>query len=591
MEPINIKSELDELIARIEAGDRPVLSVERREAMKQRLMAKVRITPHVRVDVSVFSLIGAIRLLAEKVRMSLVQRVEVKENLMLKIEEMPQRRFFLSSYFSLMRKTVSAVLLLVLAFGMFSYMTATTNIVQAGTFTMLDSFSGTVSVKRGSATVKLKTGMPLMENDALVTGVDGLVVIRYFDNSVSRLDHNTELKINKLSKASDSPVDTHVEISLIAGKIWSRVLNLVESNASFVVKAKNVSTEAKKAAFVVDLNGGKVEVGVFNHAVSIKTDGKTKQVLTGEKMVVDKGSSDIKHLDKKEKSTDWVKDNLKNDQVYLSQVEQRLLDAKKKVLGSDNSLNVALLLTFDDVNKKKLELDIAERGFIKAQVKLSDKNITDAEKAEAQATMQVFGDKIKDFYGLIDEIARTDQVYAKELKAYVDAKVLLQKKDLAVAVPDTPGYQAKKILDDAQLVGANNDADKVKLKVDQAADKLAVAEDVKASGNLALATKVVDEYKQDMNGVVKMVDNLSTAQSDLKDQVSLKVADNNDLLKAIDVVPQRKVDEVQKVVEPVQVEAKEKTVDKVDPAKVVDGPYGVQLRDGKPLPPLLQDVQ
>lgn len=607
---MNTKSELEALIARLESGDKPMLSLENKEAMKQRLMAKVRITPHVRLcaDSSIFSLAGAVRFLAQKVQMTNVQKAEVKERVTEGIEKVSQKRFFLSNYFSLMRKMASASLLLALGFGLFSFMTATTNVVQAGTFTMLESFNGTVFVKRGNDTLRLKAGMPLMENDELITSADGTAVIRYFDNSVSRMDNDTQLQIKRLAKPAYNSVDTHVEISLISGKIWSRVLNLVESEASFVVKANDLSAEAKKAAFTVDFNDGKVEVGVFNHAVSIKSDGKTEQVLTGEKLVANKGFSDIQQLDKAEKDAVWVTTNMKNDQVYLSQVEQRLLDAKRKVVGSTSgTLDMALFMSFDDVNKKKLELDLAERNFMAAQVRLSDKNLTDVEKAEAQAIMQVFGDKIKDFYGLVDEIALTDKIYAQELKNYVDAKVLVQKKDLSVAIPDTPNYDAKKILDEAQLVGANNEEDKVKLRVDQAADKLAMVEDIKAFGNTELATKVVDDYKQDMTKVVEMVDDLPAGKSELKDEVSLKVADNIDLLKAIDLVPQQKVEEVQRIVAPVIANQIESKVDVViggtekievvvheviiDPAEVVDGPYGVQIQGEKPLPPLLQDIE
>ncbi len=588
MQPLNTKSGLEELIAQLEGKDKPVLSLENREAMKQKLMVKISLVPHQRPSYSIYSLATAVRVLAQKLKIDNVKKAEVKERVMEGIEN-GQRKFF----FGFVQRALSGALVVMIAFGVFSFVGMGNHVVMAGTFTMLDSFSGTVSVKRGGKIVRPKFGTVLMENDNLITGIDGSVVIRYFDNSVSRMANNTELVINKLVKPAGNSIDTYVEISVVNGKIWSRVLNLVESHSVFVVKSKDISTAAKKAAFNVDVDAGKVEVGVFNHAVSISSGNEVEQVITGEKLIVQRGAKNIQQIDAKEKDTNWVKANLSDDRAYLSQVEKRLLEAKRKIASASKVVEASEISSFSEVNKKKSGLDLAEKNFVAAQVKLSDAAISTGEKEAAQKAMQDFGQAVKDFYGLVDEVALTDKTYADELRAYVDAKVLIQKRDLPVALPDTPNYEAKKILDDAQLVGVNDEVEKMRLKVDQAADKLSVAEDVKASGNEELAKKVVDEYKQDMTGVAKMMVSLQAGnRADVKEEMALKVSDNMDLLKAIDVVSEQKVVEVQKVVAPlidtgVVVEVKVK--ESVETAEVVDRPFGVTMDGDKPLPPLLQN--
>jgi|GEM_PF-1142128 len=624
MDPIKIKSGLEELMTRLESGNKPMLSEERKAAMKHRLMNKIKLTAHQRVDHSVFSLVGAVRCLSDKVELSLAKKVEIKERIMDKIEQMPQRRFFFS--FSLLKKMVSAAMVLVLAFGMLSFLSVETYVVHAGVLTAIDSLQGDVSIQRNESFIPASAGMVLMENDKVVTGKDGAAVIRYFDNSVSRMSSNTELKINKLVNTDDRALNTYVEVDLLAGKIWSRVLNLVESDSTFVVKANNVSTEAKKAAFNVEVDNGKVEVGVFNHAVSINAAGKTEQVLSGEKLVVDKN---VPTIGVAEKDSGWVKENLKNDHEYLTQVEQRLIDAKRKAVGLDLTADVSynnslkedtlLFLTFDDVKKKEFDLDLAERSFVAAQVKLNDPNISAPDKADAEAALQKFGDKLKDFYKMVGEIDHTDKEYAKELRDYADAKVLLQKKGLNMALPDSPNYMAKNILDDAQLVGTDNEIDKLKLRMDQAADKLATAEDAKDSGKTELASKAVADYKKDITGVVTMIDSLPKASPEVKDELVTKVSDNIDLLKAMEVVPSQQVADLQNTlkkpevvvtalpatpvntaapaitaapVNPTAVESAPVVEEpQLDPTKVVDGPYGVQMKGDKPLSPLLEDVK
>ncbi len=611
MEPIKTKLGLEELIARLEGNNKPVFDSQRKDALKQRLMSKISAG---KVNRSIFSLVGAVRLLAESVTLNAVQKAEVKERVMEGIEKISQRKFFLSNYFSFMKKTVSGALILVLVFGMLSFVSVDTYVVSAGTFTMMDTFKGDVSIQRAQSLIPASVGMALMENDIIVTGTDGAAVIRYFDNSVSRMSNNTQLQINKLVSPNDNSVNTYVEVSLVEGQIWSRVLNLLESDSSFVVKANDVSAAAKKAAFNVEIDDEKVEIGVFNHAVSINAAGRTEQILSGEKLVIDNDERDISKLNLAEKDSGWVKENLQNDHVYLTQVEQRLIEAKRKAVGLNAAGNVSynnslkedalLFLTFDDVKKKKFDLDLAERNFVAAQVKLNYPDISDADKLDAQVALQKFGDKLKGFYLMVAEVEYTDKGYAKELRDYADSKVLVQKKDLNMSLPDSPNYLAKNILNDAQLVGTNNEVDKLRLKVDQAADKLASAEDAKVSGNDELASKAVDDYNKEIIGVEKMIDNLPKDNSVVKDELATKVADNIDLLKVINVLPAAVV--VVPVVDAVPVIVKEevKTVDQVmevpevvvaepvvDQTKVVDGPYGVQMQGDKPLSPLLKDAQ
>lgn len=632
MDPIKTKSGLEELIARLEATDKPTFDSEKRTAMKQRLMNKINLTSHQRVvahparhgalasDYSIFSLVGAVRLLSEKVQLGTGKKAEIKEKIMERIEMVPQTRFFMSNYLGLMKKMVSSALLIVLAFGMFSFMSVETYVVSAGTFTMLDSFKGDVSIQRLQNLIPASVGMALMENDRVVTGANGAAVIRYFDNSVSRMSNNTQLQINKLVSPNDNSVNTYVEVSLVEGQIWSRVLNLVESDSSFVVKANEVSAAAKKAAFNVEVDHKNVQIGVFNHAVSINNAGKTENVLSGEKLVVSNDRSNISVLNLSEKDSGWVKENLQNDHEYLTQVELRLIEAKRVAVGLNaagdvsysNSLkeDALLFLTFDDVKKKKFDLDLAERSFIAAQVKLSDPTISDEDRVDAQAAMQKFGDKLKGFYQMVAEVEHTDKEYAKELRGYVDSKVLVQKKDLNMVLPDSPNYLAKNILDDAQLVGTDNQADKLRLRVDQAADKLASAEDAKDSGKVELADKAMDDYKKDISGLVTMIDNLPKDDLMIKEELSTKVADNIDLLKSIDgastgvnVVAKEEVKPLGEIVttvtvEPVVIAAPVaptpdpiEIAEPVDPTKLVDGPYGVQMQGDKPLPPLLQDIK
>ena len=161
----------------------------------------------------------------------------------------------------------------------------------------------------------------------------------------------------------------------------------------FVVEAMGVSTAAKKAAFNVVVNNKKLEIGVFNHAVEVENAGEVETVVTGEKLVVGNGSSKISELGRKEKNEIWITENLQDDREYLVKVEKQLLQAKRTAVGLEDAEDVSfgssikqdalLFVTFDDVKKKKIELDLAERDFMAAQIKLLELDLSEEGKAQS----------------------------------------------------------------------------------------------------------------------------------------------------------------------------------------------------------------
>lgn len=623
MRETKTESDLKDLITGLKACNKLCLDDERRNVLKKSLMSKLTIQSHKRMDFSLYSLIGKIRLLAESIKLDVASKVMLKERVIDEIESHAQKRFFWSNFFIFSKKLVSATLLVVMVFGLMSFFNVQMAVTRAATFTTLDEFSGKVLIERGGRLIGAKKGMQILENDQVITGSNGNAVIRYFDDSISRLATNTKIEINKLVRPDVNSVNTYVEVILLDGTIWSRVINLVESRSAFVVRAMDVSTAAKKAAFNVEVGDDRLQIGVFNHTVDVKTDGQVEKVMSGEKMVVDNGFSEVVTLNRTEKNDVWVQENLESDSKYLTQVEDRLLEEKKKAVGVDSAGNVSfdnslkqdtlLLLTFDDVKKQKMALDLAEMNFIGAQVKLHDVDLTKEERAGASIAIQQFADQIKGFYELVDKVALTDEVYAKELKTYIDNKVLLQKKDLSLVLPDSPAYPAKEVLNEVELLSATNEAELMQLKVDQAAEKLSIAEDVKGKGNAELASQIVDEYKKEMTGVVDLIDQLSETTPEVVAEMKEQVANNFDLLKAIDVVPVQKIVEVEYIVAPVvsdgvKVEPVVATGSSVgndesatvvesgpviepEPEMITEGPYGVMVKGDKPLPPLLQNIE
>lgn len=560
--------ELDALGESLKKIQKPRLEPAKKFAMKSKLMSKLEAP-----------VVQYIQSQDAKLEFDMTMRARIKERVFALIEMAHQKRFFWSNFFLFQKKFVGAVALVSMMFYMFVFMTVEPNVVFAHSITVLDSFGGEIVVQRDGEAVDVEEGMEIYENDRIVTGIDGEATVKFFDDSVSRLSSNTEIVINKLFRPEGSFVRSYVEVNLVGGVMWSKVLNLVESESSFVVQSTDVAVAARRAAFNIEVAGSEVEVGVYRNVVDVTTSSEVEKVVSGEKVTLAEDSIvQVKKIDEAEKDSDWVKKNLDSDMKYVAEVEEALLAAKIKSVGSEveddfeigNSIkeDAVLFLTFDDVETKRIELDLAEKNFIAAEIKLNDEGgLSDEEKVEVQNAISVYSDTVADYVDFVDEIRVTDSEYADELDQYVEEKILLQKKNLSLMLPDSPAYEIKEVVDELELLIAEDEIEEVKIISEQQLTKLSEVEDVLEQGDTELAEQIVDEYKEEVNEMIQVIDSLDEKEVVLKEELIENIEEGIELL---DAIVEAEVVKYESVVE-----------------VIVEEEYGIVIEGDKPLSPLL----
>lgn len=532
-------------------------------------------------------------------------RARIKEYVFTLIENRRQKSFILQNFFALHKKFVSAFVLILMAFGMFSFVNVNMNVVMAETFTVLKFYSGDVSLERGGKAVAVYEGMKILENDKIVTGKDALASVEFFDNSISRLAENTEIVIKKLFKPKGNSVKSIVEISLLNGNLWSRVLNLVEEQSSFVVGAMNVFAAAKRAAFNVNVSDKTVQINVFKNSIDIKITDNVKRVVSGQKALLSGKKVEIKKMADSDKNNEWVTENLSNDRLHLITVEERLLKAKMDSVGikletkfnANSSVreDLALFLTFGDVNKKKMELDLAEKNFIAAEVKLNDPKITPEEKEEVLKAIENFSIEVNAYYNFVNNVGHTDAAYASELKKYAHDKIMMQKKNLSLVLSNDPSYEAKKVVENLELLGAEDKTEFVKIKSDQIISKVFDAEEAVELGETDNAQKALKESENDIGVVVDALNEIDEKDPELKKELTEKVAGTVEIFDNIQVVSEEQAAEM--IVEPSEISetaAADAPAENTENVVIVEPEpetpaetYGITVEGDKPLPPLL----
>lgn len=596
---MNMKEEeIKKLVLDLGSLDKPVMPVVKKTALKGHILSRIGVEEQLLADVYEAS---------KAPLLSATQKARIKESILAQIEVGLRKRFSLSGFLSFNKKLLSSTLALVIVFGTFAFVRGQDSVVVASSF--VNALDGGVTIYRDGEAIKVGVGTELKEGDVIITGDDGTMEIYFFNDSKSRLAPNTQIVVDKLSEAGGRIANDYVEVDLVDGRLWSKVINFSENSASFVVDADKTYISAHRAAFDVIVNDGDLEVGVFNQDVEVSKGKDVQKVVSGEKLIVDKGASVVTEINEGEKQIAWVQDNLKSDKAYLTEVEKRLLTAKfeSEGINVDDNFNFkeslqdmsVSFLTFDDVKKKKSELNQAEEKFVLAQAKLYGGDLTAKDLIAVKQVMKDFEKMIKKSYLFADEIAFTDPEYAAELRTYVKTKLAEHRKDLAASLPGSAMYDVKKMLNGLELDLVTDNEELIHLKAAQLAEKAVEIQEVENKGDFELAKDIRLEYNKSAQEVFELIQEFGTSDLALIDKLSEQILQSKPEAKPVVAVPIASVApivpvaiqpvqpvKVAEVVEEPKAVSGQEVVEQPKEEQVIDGPFGVKIQGDKVLPPL-----
>lgn len=127
--------------------------------------------------------------------------------------------------------------------------------------------------KKGAGDFKpAKDGQKLHEGDTVQTDAAGLAEVDYSDDSYTRLDVSTTLKIVKLS---DDQGNRQVETSVDAGRTWNRTAALTESQ-SFEQSGAGATAAVVGTAFAVQCDAPVAPATTSAHCTTIAIEHVTK---------------------------------------------------------------------------------------------------------------------------------------------------------------------------------------------------------------------------------------------------------------------------------------------------------------------------
>ncbi len=477
-------------------------------------------------------MVSALKKEAQQVVPSLAFRSILREKLEMVVgihERLQLKTRHAYGWFTRSYKALSAGVLMVAFFvaTVFNFALSPT-ITQASVRTLLEDVSGEVVIVRDGNSFPAHQGFLLKEDDQIKTGEDSRAIVRFLDDSVSRLDENTAITISELSVNPRDKTETNVEVTVQQGRLWSRVISLINNWSSFQVKSGNVVTVAKRrAAFDVAINNeGKTSVTALHNRVDVKVSTPTRVVQTNllkgyvaEVKTPKSLAPSITKIDEKNiDEAQWVKSNLSQDEVYIAGRKQDAQHiANAGLVTSDNPLyalkqlsqSTQLALSLSDLDKQRKLIVLADTKLAEAQSLFQRKD-----NGRAQDVLNEFKEIVLELGQWVHDHQASNPDEAGQIKVALEETLHSYKKQFSLLLPTDDLYVMKEAIVDAQLASAGNPAEKAEQKLEAAADKLFEVHDLAEEGNHPLVKEQLADYSKTVAEVVNDAKQLPDAQKE-----------------------------------------------------------------------------
>lgn len=402
---------------------------------------------------------------------------------------------------------VLSLILIILAVGIGSVfaMTAEKPIPQPTVFVI--EVKGQAEIKKSNSQewIELKAKDQLTAGDQIRTGNDSQVSINFYDNSTSRIGPNTEISCDQLFIDDQNYAKTKVGLVVTMGRVWSRIIQLSDREASFEVGSNKTVATVRGTAFdfevtaegVANINAveGIVEVSIIQTKKGIREVIAKIDLLEGLATTIDQRVEveklriiETKVIPEARKESQWYLNNIKQDKRFKEAIEEKQAEIIEQIAGilPDSNLygfkkmaeNVRLTMTNDLEVKEKLRARFASRRLAEIH------ELIKTGKAELTKEMiQEFQKKAKQLFG------------QEETRTQITNQINLQENILREVTSNKALYELKRDLEDLKI-DLVPESEKDFLRFKQIQERLKEADSVKETEfieQINLEKQIIDE--------------------------------------------------------------------------------------------------
>lgn len=553
---------------------KPLFDVRRKEAVKAHLLNAIKNNQTQIAPVSMAVLEEQVKRVGLSVRLKDYLKAMIKERIFNEIERTAGFFWLFRTKFIFKKAVTYALVAVIVATGVFSFVTRP-EAAFAHPASVLREIQGNVVVLRAGQTLVPQEDFVLYQNDIIETRA-GTATIKYFDNSVSRLNKNTKITLSKLF-SDDKALITKVELNFDSGEAWSMVFDLFNDSFFSVRGNEFEASVVDRATFFVSGARDKTEIGVFQNLIDLTTKangGSEKSVvLKGYKAVVEQDNRKRPQITRVNNQSmtsgqrEWFEENIKKDKEYIARVVKEQ-SSTHLAAGAPDMLEESLYLPLSEIEKLRVKLNIAEDKFISGEALLNDGKIDEARK-----NFVSMKNAISDIKTKADALKQADPESSKKLMALANEKILKYKKALSIVTPDLPLYEAKQTLRDIELLIADDDYSRARVTLDSVSSMLLETQDIidynryeNVRENLAGSQKLLEglqgmdlskdpellkEVVEKKSDIVKMLTLIENTSQSLEIKKELQDAKNTSINAVIDAVSSARDPQSKEAIQPV----------------------------------------
>lgn len=488
------------------ALQKPTLQLKTKEKLKQHLFNRLSQNPGEVLPFSLAHLASQLRVIGRKVLIPQwvfdAMRVRIKEYIQ-EHARIPWYRRIWNGFTGFgLQKIASGFLLGVFVVTIFfSFQLFSPNLTYAAPLVYVEEIEGDVKILREQRVLEATETMELKEGDVVLTKEASSATLHFFDDTVSRLDENTSLTLQRISAKPTLPNTGVVEVFLQEGRLWTEALPWFEESR-FTVETPTVSANVdKKALFDMKVTTDTTEIAVAESMVEIvsKTEPYTipKTLVAGYKLSTNTeapSSFAVEKWEKKpEKNTQdqWLNKNIKRaTEVPVSQEEKPVIKPLESPLTAGENDNPVVRELHQEFNK-------AIEIFREAEQLLKDNQV--------DASMKRFEDFNVAFAGVVVQLRSfedQDALRAATIRKLFNDNLTLYLKKFRGFYPDNNMYEAKKILQGAQLMLASNETERIHQQFMQATTILLEVEDLFSKDKRSVAGVLLKRYRVIMDEIL-----------------------------------------------------------------------------------------
>lgn len=534
----NNQKELEKLEESLKVFLKPSFGLPalQKNGLKKQLMQKITLMQSGDCyQKDVLSLVQYIQELVDGLRLPVATNAVLKKRVMRVVEnsDMPDLAFGLLQKPGYFRSVFASVLLVVMMFGTLVLMPFQTPVTFAAKLTYIEEFYGQVYILRNGQNLPAKSQLSLQEGDIIITKDKSFATIRFFDDSTSRLGQNTYIQLRRLYSEPLNNNSTQIEVAVNQGRLWTKVLNLVDEQSHFIVDtAQGSVTATKKAAFDVQVQPMHSTLAVFDNVVDFSAKSslphQIKPIVAGFQADVSPDNLKTAYISlvpqdgANADSNLWVQSNLERDKehsVKIASEKEDHLNPMTPTTGATDVLNVNADLEngkpFANVDLERQRLAFIEN--YKALLQ-GEKLLLQHQDIDGMKLVFQFRSGVQSFMDAYSNLSKVDAANTEVLRTLMQSKIGKQYKDLVTFLPGDLLYSAKEVIEETQLFLAQNNIDQTLVSLSQAEEKLLEIQGLLGKKDLAMADRVLQRYQRQIDDFVLKINGDDFTQ--LKDELS-----------------------------------------------------------------------